>query len=239
VGNANGLRWGMLVTLDIKAHEAAKPTPVEAPTDESVIEKNKKFTERISTIRKEIITLNDEVEKTQNILANTKLDIADIEKALQSLSSFQNQFIALRDEIEPIFEKHSLNFEKSVTVKIDKSDLEKLLKEKQDQSIELNQSISNDDKTGYLNKKESLQSELKTLQEKLDEQSKAYQKFLDEMRLWEEKHKKIIGDKEKDGTINALQHQIKYIEEQLSADLELQIQTRKDYTLELFQKNRK
>lgn len=221
---------------ELKAHEASKPTPVEAPTNESVIEKNKQFTERISAIRNEIVTLNDEVEKTQNILATTKLDIADIEKALQSISSFQNQFIALRDEVEPIFEKHSLNFEKSVTVKIDKSDLEKLLKENQEHSIELNQSISNDDKTGFLNKKESLQLELKKLQEKLDEQSKVYQNFLDEMRLWEEKHKQIIGDKEKDGTINALKHQIKYIEEKLSANLEVQTQIRKNYTLELFQK---
>lgn len=221
---------------ELKAHDAAKPTPIEAPTDESVIDKNKEVTERISAIREELTNLNQEIENAQNTLSSTKLDIVEIKKALQSIDSFQKHFDDLRDEIQPIFEKHSIVLDDSISVKIDKSVIEKLLRGKQKASIELNQSISNDEKTGFLDKKESLSLELKKLQEKLDEQSKAYQKFLDEKKEWEEKRKKIIGNEEKEGTINAIKDQIKYIENELSNDLNNSMEIRKTLAKELFQK---
>ena len=221
---------------ELKAHNASKPSPVEAPTDKTSIEKNKEVTDRISAIRELLPTLNNEIDKTQKSLAATKIDIAEIEKVIQTIGSFERQFDNLKSEIQPTFDKHLLILKDSISLTINKEPLQKLLKTKQDQSIALNQAITNEGKTGLLDKKEVLNKELQQLQEKLDEQSRAYQKFLDAKKAWEEKRRTIIGSEDKEGSITALQSQISYIEKQLTSDLDKVKDSRKTLTIELFKK---
>ncbi|KPM47609.1 TrlF family AAA-like ATPase [Jiulongibacter sediminis] len=221
---------------ELKAHDASKPTPIEAPTDETAIEKNKEVTNRISAIREQLPTLNNEIDKTQKSLATTKIDIAEIEKVIQTIGSFERQFDNLKSEIQPTFYKHSLILTDSISLTINKEPLESLLKTRQGQSIALNQAITNEGKTGFLDKKEAFNIELQQLQEKLDEQSRAYQKFLDTKKAWEEKRQTIIGSDDKEGSITALQSQISYIEKQLIIDLDKAKEIRKALTIELFKK---
>jgi hypothetical protein len=221
---------------ELTAHDAIKPTPVEAPTDETAIEKNKEVTNRISDIRQELPSLNDEIDKTQKSLSNTKIEIAEIEKVIQSIGSFERQFDNLKAEIQPSFEKYLLIRNDSISLTINKQPLENLLRTKQQLSITLNQSISNDEKTGYLDKKEILNLELQQQQEKLDEQSRAYQKFLDANKAWEEKRQLIIGSDDKEGSITALKSQISYIEKELVVDLDKVKENRRVLTIELFKR---
>ncbi len=221
---------------ELKAHDASKPTPVEAPTDHVAIENNKEVTKRISAIREQLPTLNDEIDNGRKSLANTKIDIAEIEKIIQSIGSFERQFDNLQAEIQPTLDKYSLILNDSISLTINKEPLESLLKTKQDQSITLNQSITNEGKTGFIDKKEILNRELQQLQETLDEQSRAYQKFLDVKKAWEEKQQLIIGSEDKEGSITALKNQISYIEGQLIIDLNKVKESRKNLTIELFNK---
>ncbi|TYR31254.1 AAA family ATPase [Sphingobacterium phlebotomi] len=221
---------------ELMAHDAAKPTPVEAPTDETAIEKNKEITERISAIRDQIPAFDGEIDKAQKSLANTKIDIAEVEKVIQSIGSFERQFGNLKTEVQPTFDKHSLILNDSISLTVNKEPLAHLLRSKQDQSIALNRSITNEEKTGFLDRREALDQELHHLQEKLDEQSRAYQKFLDAKKTWEEKRELIIGDEDKDGSIAALKAQISYIEDRLTADLDKAKESRKALTTELFKK---
>lgn len=221
---------------ELKAHDAVKPTPVEAPTDEAVIERNKEITNRISKIRGEITELNEAIEKNQKLLSEVKIEIAEIEKVIQSIDSFEKQFDTLKDEIEPVFEKYSLNLSDTISLNLNKAPLEIVLREKQEQSIKINESITNDNKTGFIDKKNGLIQELNQLQEKLDEQSRAYQKYLDAIKDWEEKRKQIVGSADKDGTISAFIQQISYIEEKLPKDLKISIEERRKIILELFEK---
>lgn len=222
--------------IELKAHDAAKPIPVEAPTDETSIEKNKEATTRISAIREELPNLNIEIEQAQKNLNTVKTDIAEIQKVLQLLSSFERQFEELKTDIKPAFVKHSLNIDESIILSVKKEPLEDLLKQKQERSITINNSITTDEKTGFIDKKEILNQELQQLQEKLDEQSRAYQKFLDNQKTWEEKRIQIIGDDEKEGSITALKNQVSYIENKLSGDLKIATENRKTITIELFKK---
>lgn len=222
--------------LELFAHDAAKPDPVEAPTDQTSIEKNIEVTTRISVIREELPKLNVEIEQAQKNLNIVKTDIAEIQKVLQLLVSFQRQFDELKVDIKPTFDKHSLSINSSITLLLNKEPLELLLKQKQDSSINLNNSITNEQKTGLLDKKEIFNQELQKLQEKLDEQPRAYQKFIDAQKAWDEKRIQIIGDEGKEGSITALKKQISYIENQLSYDLKIATENRKTITEELFNK---
>lgn len=221
---------------ELKAHEVSKPDPVEAPTDEEAIKKNKKATERISKIREELNKINEKVGITQKSLSNTKIDIAEIEKTLQTITSLRKQVEGVKSEIRPTFEKHSLDLDKSILLTVEKKELEKVLEEKQNRSIKLNDSLSNESKTGYFDKKAALTKELIGIQEKLDEQSKAYQKYLDAKKFWEEKRQLIVGAEDKEGSIVALKAHLQYLEKKLPHDLKLAIEERKKLTKLLFER---
>lgn len=221
---------------ELKAHEAAKPTPVEAPTDEKAIEKNEEATKRISEIREQLPKLNEAIEKAQKSLSDKKIEVAEIQKTIQSIDSFGKQFEDLKREIQPVFDKNSLDINDSISLKLDKKPLEELLEEKQKQSITLNELITKENETGFLYKKEKIIKELKELQSKLDEQSKAYQKYLDALKQWEEKKKEINGDKDKEGSLIGLKTQVEFIEKQLPKDLANSIESRKELTRSLFRK---
>lgn len=221
---------------ELKAHDASKPEPVEAPTDEDAIKKNKKDIERISKIREELNKLEQDIESAQKSLSNTKIDIAEIEKALQAITSLEKQVEGVKSEIRPVFDKHSLDLDKSIRLSVDKSGLEKVLEERQNQSISFNESLTNENKNGFIDKKTALKKELQELQEKLDEQSKAYQKYLDIKKSWEEKRQVIIGAEDKEGSITALKSHLQYLDEKLSCDLNQATEDRKKLTRELFEK---
>src|SRR5690606_4021681 len=111
-----------------------------------------------------------------------------------------------------------------------------VLEEKRNQSIGLNDSLTNDNENGFIDKKTLLKKELQELQEKLDEQSKAYQKYLDIKKSWEEKRQLIIGAEDKEGSITALKSHLEYLDEKLSFDLNQAAENRKKLTRELFEK---
>ncbi len=221
---------------ELKAHDAVKPTPVEAPTDEKVIKKNEKTTKRISEIRNEINEISEKISKIQKSLSTTKIEIAEIERVIQLLDSFEKQYISLKDEIQDVFQKHSLSVKDSISLTIKKEQIEDVLNKKRSLSISLNESIHNDNKTGLMDKKQVIEKELQELQDKLDEQSKAYQKYIDAIKIWNEKRELIIGSEDKEGTIKSLEKQISYIEKELTGDLEKSKEKRKSLIIELFEK---
>lgn len=221
---------------ELKAYDAVKPTPIEMPTDEKVVKKNEGVTKRISEIRNEINKINENILEAQESLSTTKIEIAEIEKIIQLIDLFEKQYTNLKDEIHDVFEKHSLNLKDSILLTIKKEQITDVLNKKQSLSINLNQSMHNNNMAGFLDKKQILEKELKELQDKLDEQTKAFQKYLDTKKVWDEKRELIIGSGDKDGTIIFLKKQITYIEEKLSDDLKQSKEKRQILTIELFEK---
>lgn len=221
---------------ELKAHDAIQPIPVEAPTDEEVIKKNEGTTKRISEIRNEINIISETIESNQKSLSAVKIEIVEIDKVIQLLDSFVKQYDDLKNDISFIFQKHSLKIEETISYNINKTPLINLLKVKQNFSISLNNALKNDDKTGLLDHKLNLETELTQLQGKLDEQSKVYQKYIDSNKIWEEKRKLIIGSEDKDGTIKSLKKQILYIENELPTDISETKAKRKILIVELFEK---
>ncbi len=224
---------------ELKAHDAVKPTPVEAPTDEEVIKKNVQTIKRISEIRDEINKINGKISQTQKSLSITKIEIAEIERVIQLINSFERQYTSLKDEIQDVFQKYSLSVRDSISLTIKKEQIEDVLNKKRSLSISLNESIHNASKTGLMDKKQVIEKELKELQDKLDEQTKAYQKYIDVIKIWSEKRELIIGSEDKEGTIKSLEKQISYIENELSDDLKKSKERRKALTIELFEKKSK
>ncbi|WP_114748930.1 TrlF family AAA-like ATPase [Pleomorphovibrio marinus] len=204
---------------ELVAHEALKPTPVEVPSDPETAEKNKLDLERISVIRRDLEDLENKIGIAHKFLSTTKFEIAQLEKTIQIIDSLVKQVEEVKSEIKPIFDTYSLDLDLGVSLKIDKSGIEKVLIEKRLRSAEINYSLSNEDQNGFLERKADLTVELKGIQAKLDEQSQSYQRYLDSIKEWKEKQKLIIGEEGKEESISGLENHLKYLDEKISLDL--------------------
>lgn len=204
---------------ELIAHVALKPTPVAAPSNPDNAEKNKVELERISTIRHDLDELEKKIESAHKLLSTTKFEVAQLEKTIQIIDSLVNQVEEVKSEVRLIFETYGVDLDSSVNLKIDKAAIEKVLEEKRLLSIEINNSLSNDNEDGYLEKKGGLFVELRGIQAKLDEQSQSYQRYLDSLKEWDERRQSIIGDENNENSISGLESHLKFLDEKLEDHL--------------------
>ncbi len=204
---------------ELTAIEALKPTPVEAPSNPEIAEKNRVDLARISAIRQELDELEKKIENAHKSLSTTKYEVAQLEKTIQIIDSLAKQVAEVKSEIKPIFDSYGIDLESSINLKIDKTGIEKILSEKRKQSFEINNSLSNEKEDGFLEKKADLTLELKEIQAKLDEQSQSYQKYLDNVKEWNERRQSIIGDENKETSISGLESHLKFLDEKLDGQL--------------------
>lgn len=200
---------------ELIAHDSLKPTPVEAPSNPENTEKNRIELDRISAIRKELEDLEKRIEIAHKSLSTTKFEIAQLEKTIQTIGSLVKQVDQVKSEIKPVFDAYAIDLDSSVNLKIDKTAIEKTLSEKRKLSFEINNSLSNENGDGLLEKKADLTVELKEIQAKLDEQSQSYQRYLDSVKEWNERRQIIIGDERKENSISGLDSHLKFLDENL------------------------
>jgi predicted ATPase len=221
---------------EFRVHELTKPNPVEPPTDPNILQQNKIISDEIDVKRVKLKGLEEDVEKKQSLLKILRLDIAELERTKQTITIFENQFDKLKTEVSPTLIKSGLSFEGTVTLKIDWSKILSIKQKKEKQAEEIQIALGNTDEKGLIFTKTLLLDEIKVLQEKLDEHSRKYQKYIDDLKLWEEKRISIIGSEDKDGTITFLKSQIEYLENKLSNEIDQHREQRIVIVKKLFSK---
>jgi hypothetical protein len=221
---------------ELNAHNLTKPNVVEAPSDPAIVEKNKVISESIEKKRRELDKTDENIKAKQNFLKIANVDNAELEKVIQSVVIFENSYQKLKVEITPVLEKSNLRFEDIASIKIDKTNLDRLIQEKR-LLIDNTQKELNDSGEGSLTFiKKGLQKEIKELQLQLDDYSKKFQEYIDNLKIWDEKKLALTGDEQKEGTITFLKSQLAYLETELSKDIEHTYNTRLHLLESLFLK---
>lgn len=221
---------------ELLAHDQMKPTPIVPPNDPDIIAKNKDISDAISERRAVLADIELGIQGKTNRLKQSKIDLSEIELIIQSISAFQVQFDRLKNEVSGTLEKHGLSLDKTIRLAVDKSEIEKVLQSKKILIGELEVDLDAESEKGLLFRKNSVSREILELQEKLDEPSKLYQKFLDEEKKWKEKKEQIQGAANIDGSILFIEAKIQYLLGQLKLDLERQYLSRKALVKLLFAK---
>lgn len=219
---------------ELKAHQVNKPSSVEPPTDPKVISTNKEISEGIEARRKELSDIEEIISKNDDKQKELKINISELEKVLQSIAVFEDQYERLKVDIQPTLTKHNLQIGDIFKVSISKAEINDLLQQKTDDEKAINLELNGDE--GLLNKKKSIQGSLKELQDKLDASSKRYQKYIDDLKNWEEKQVSIVGSSEKEGSLTYYQELLNYLEKKLPLDLDNRLKERKDLLKKLFAK---
>lgn len=221
---------------ELKAHILTKPIPVEPPNDPQILQKNKLISESIEAKRKRLAELEEEVETKQTLLKVFKLEIAELGKINQTILIFEHQFEKLKSDINSTLTQHSILFDDVISLKIEKGKIIELIEEKEKQASLIEVALGQIDEKGLLTDKSILLKEIKDLQEQLDEHSKKYQKYVDELKAWSEKEILLLGASDKEGSINFFKAQILYLTNTLPTEITQQRVLRIETVKQLFQK---
>jgi len=221
---------------ELKVHESIKPTKIDPPSDPIIILQNKNVSDQIEIKRNELKVIDEDINEKQIIAKSYILEIEDFDRVLQNIDIFESQFEKLKTEIKPTLSKFKFDLNEIIGLSINKSTIDEYIKNRRKQLEEITIELGNINSLGLFFQRATLSNEIKELQDNLDKYSKGYQKYIDDLKNWEDKRSTIIGAKDKDDTIEFLNAQISYLENSLYGEIEVLHKDRMEKVKSLFSK---
>lgn len=223
---------------ELENHKALRPQELQEPQNNPELEeRNKEINSQIDEIRKQIETKVERRAELNNNKSTLLLQIGELDKSKQAILNLKEVVDTTYNSQKPILEKYSVDIAQVVSFKFNIKLVDDLLTTKKGQLSSINNEINgHNGQPGLDAEIEKLKKTLNTLEDKLDEPYRLYQKFIKDLKEWENKQKAIIGDKVTFGTIEYYKEQIKYIEEVLPVDLTAEYNQRMVLLKKLFSK---
>lgn len=217
-------------------HDSQKPIPVDAPDSASLQEEFRKVNESLVLKRTALSTVETEIEQHKISRLDELVRITELENVKKSIDSFRQQYDILKSQIEEPLGRNNLVLEQIVNVQFDFDSLDNSIRISVDKANSLASQLSNAEGNGLQNIKQNIEKEIQLLQESLDEPSRKYQKYLDDLRQWETIRKQIVGSTDQEGTIQYLQEQLRYWKEDLQSEIVKGKQKRNELAIQIFNK---
>lgn len=216
-------------------HQSNKPALVSPPSDESIVERNRTISDLIQIKRLEVNSLDIQI-------SDIRQTISDLTKHIKSSDSILGQVELLSKRISDTKENLSddllninMNWDELIRVDID---TEKLKKYRSEYVVKLNkesEKLKDSIPDSLVSVKKDTEKEIVELQLQLDTPSREYQNYLTVFDNWEKQLKLIIGNSQIADTLEYYQHQLDYINSDISDDLNNLKTKRKDSLEKLFE----
>ena len=236
---------------ELKRHDANKPVPVPQPKEE---DRNKKELDLIAEYNQIIIENNEMIKAKYSIINKERVCIEDLNTYQNEINLEFNKMVELQAKGDNLSKQYELmpKIEVSFLVQLDGLDsriklansiineAEKLISESFDTSKYQENFDSKEMEEDYqstkslVHKNHILEIKINKIKERLDRPQLIYQKYLDELKDWEEKRKKIIGDSQKQFSLTYAEAEFKYLKKELDSALMRLIESRKTKIGELY-----
>ncbi len=221
---------------DLLAHNQIKTPAKEAPSDPKIVEKNKEVSAQIEAKRKQQADLEKLIAESSGKQKAINVSVASLEKILGSLSLLETQYQKIKGEITPTLTANEINIEDVIKFEITRDKINSKITELRGELTSINTLLDLNNTESLPKKLSVLKEQLAILQNTLDEPSKQFQKYLNDLAEWTTIEKSITGDEEQYGTLKYYEGELKYIETQLKTDLSEATTLRKDILIKLFGK---
>lgn len=220
---------------DLERLEKSKPKEVKKPKKVQ----SKKYTDTLESLNNQISEINLKIAQNEKDLIDLKEQDSEINSLEYSINDLQIKVNEINDNLPIVAKKLNID-EADFKVKIEFPS--KILKTKK---IYLTQEINKLSKTldiendkSLTAKKKNLESQKEELISKSDAQEKEYQKYLQDLEEWNKNKEEIIGNKDKENSIEALKIELDYIENQLPSNYEEHRNNRVKIITEIFEKKK-
>jgi ABC-type lipoprotein export system ATPase subunit len=212
--------------------EVKKPESKLLPEDQSRLEECEKYIkeiqQQIEAHRSELTTINSDIDVLNNI--NT-----DVDEVVNSIKALNAKLVGIKDNY---FDEHMELVVRYETPKeIIQNKIESLQKRK---NIIIELLGESDGENKSLNKilKEQL-SIKKSIVDAADANEKAYQKYLEDLKQWENTRDTMLGDALSSGTVNYFKNELEKIENEYSTQYSLLKEERINKVKDIFAEKRK
>jgi hypothetical protein len=206
---------------ELDAHDALKPAAVAVPATLSP-EAQASQTEaerKLSDTQTELTGLETQIE-AQSTKRRTLVEQLTLATKLEGkLDNLAGELARIDRECALDCTKLSLQFADLVTVTINKTPLLERRDALVSEKAGVEASLSAADETSLVSRKTTCEARIRTLQEQLDAPQKAYQAFLETLKIWQVKRDAIEGDGEKADTLRGYEAQLKYVKELLPGEI--------------------
>ena len=224
---------------ELKVHEKSKPIETKKPeTDEKVEKEINGINFRLQDLSKLKVELEKEIadEKTKRaILIKKKASIARI---YGEIDNFKSQYERLVTKIKTDLNDLGTKLEDIVTFKISTTHLDKAKENVESQITAINNKLNAEISESLVYRLTEVNLEINKLKGKLDEPNKRYQEYLKQLEEWENKRKEIVGEKEKDGSIEYCKSMLDYIASTVPEELKSKKQKRLEILRQIYRKKK-
>jgi predicted ATPase len=221
---------------ELTAHKSIKP---KIPETGKESEESNQLVKKLNQLRDQIKNLEEEIEKLNQKKSSLSMKNEELNRSIQFYTNLNNQLKKVQDlnnEYVQIILRNGIELSDVFTYKIDTLKISELVTivTKEIVDIEVSLDIEKEESITYqLNK---LKGELKQGQDVLDKPAKEQQKYLDDLKSWDDKKKVIEGSSEIEGTLKFYESQLVYLNEKLITELSIRNSERKNLVIELYSK---
>jgi len=217
---------------ELEQHEKNKPKEVKNPKDDKTLsEEQKNLINELEKLNKDLEKakkLTKQKEETKVILRKELEDLRNIKDELERYSKTIKGYMS--QNIEK-FRKYGFDISNIIKFEINFEAIDEKIEQKTFDFKGIEQSVKE-----LKAKRESLHININNLKNKLSEQEKRFQQYLEEITRWKEKKYQIIGDEQTFDTVKWLEREIKFIEAELTDKLENLRKKRTTKTLQIYDK---
>lgn len=214
-----------------KIDSIEKPKEITKP-EESNVDKSKM--ELLELKGKEVNQIKSSLDETQKVLKKMNEDLLDLEEINSNTEELKEYLQSYIRDNNHYLEKFEINIEDLLKIEINTNIISNKIKFIKDIIADNEKKLDYSDETSLVKIKDNLENEMAKIRYELDGPNREYQKYLEEVKIWEESVKNQIGDKEKPDTLEFYKSELEYISTKLKEDLDENRNKRKDKCREIF-----
>lgn len=214
----------------------AKPNEVAKPSGEET-EESKSAKEEIEKLTADILQLEKRRKTSEERLTVLTSEIEQLNQIKTGFEQLEQRVRNTKDNYREMLDKYGIKVDEIVIFELHFDAIDAKLKEMEQELGALQLLLKGDNNISRIIKvKEDLR---KSLEKKLSEPEKLYQKFVIDLAEWQKKYDAVKGNATSEGTLIYLENRIIYIKETLPTELAQLENKRKDLVMSLLKLKRK
>lgn len=202
---------------NLERHEKSKPIEVKKPLQEN---RNNEYQNNLNKINLEIDDLNVKIENTKDEITKINLELSDTQQLILKMQALKKEYNVVETLVKEFALKYNLDsINQDISIKLPLEAVvnykNKLSTEKVIKQLELN---GNESQKGLLEKLEEAHQKKENIISNSDAEEKKYQKYLQDLKDWDDEKRRIIGDNESEECLNYFERENEYLQNKIDAE---------------------
>jgi ABC-type lipoprotein export system ATPase subunit len=221
-------------------HTKNKPIKIKNPTENTEKdEEQEKLIQIVNEKRSELDSKENQLKDNEQIIKTLLIEINELNTLKSDFTRLLSSINEFKQSKQEMLDKYTLEFNSLLKIEYDLSKIDDVLKAKNNQIETLRKEIFTeieDKKTGLKVDIEVIKNFIKTTEKELSKPEQEYRKYLLEFNNWKQRVNEIIGDQHVIDTLKYYKSVLKYIDNDLNAELSQKREDRINLSLEIYDK---